>query len=155
MFRHHDEGPPSNAYQLRQQMFSIGDDYWIENGAGVRVYKVDGKALRARKTLVLQDAAGRDLFTIQEVKLSVRDSMEIHNDSGKIASVHKKMISPLRDHYVVEHVAGKDWNSDLAEVSKKWFRARDTYGIEIVPDQHDALVLAVAIVVDTMSNPGN
>ena len=58
MFRHHDdrgEAAGPNVYQMRQQMFAIGDDFWIENGAGQRAFKVDGKALRIRKTLVLED----------------------------------------------------------------------------------------------------
>jgi uncharacterized protein YxjI len=42
----------------------------------------------------------------------------------------------------------------IAEVSKKWFRVRDTYGVEIAPGQDDALVLAVAIVVDQMTHGG-
>src|SRR5689334_56356 len=42
-------------FQMRQKMLSIGDDYWIENDAGERVFKVDGKALRLRNTLDLED----------------------------------------------------------------------------------------------------
>lgn len=45
-------------YQMREQMFAIGDDYWIETDTGQRVFKVDGKALRIRKTLVLETPAG-------------------------------------------------------------------------------------------------
>ena len=36
---------------MREKLFSIGDDYWIENEAGERAFKVDGKALRIRDTL--------------------------------------------------------------------------------------------------------
>ena len=40
---------------MRQKLVSIGDDYWIENDQGERVFKVDGKALRARQTLIFED----------------------------------------------------------------------------------------------------
>jgi len=40
-----DPGGGDNRYQMREKMVSIGDDFWIENGAGQRVFKVDGKAL--------------------------------------------------------------------------------------------------------------
>ena len=56
-------------YQMREKMFAIGDDYWIEDDAGERAFKVDGKALRVRDTFVLEDASGDELFTIQEKKL--------------------------------------------------------------------------------------
>ena len=29
-------GAGPNVYQMRQQMLAIGDDFWIENGAGPR-----------------------------------------------------------------------------------------------------------------------
>ena len=39
----------------------------------------------------------------------------------------------------------------VAEVSKRWFRIRDTYGIEIAPGQDDALILAVTVCIDQMA----
>ena len=33
-------------YRMREKMFSIGDDYWIETDSGERAFRVDGKALR-------------------------------------------------------------------------------------------------------------
>lgn len=38
----------------------------------------------------------------------------------------------------------------VAEVSKRWFRVRDTYGIEIAPGQDDGLILAVTACIDEM-----
>ena len=38
-------GGDATRYQMRQKLVSIGDDFWIENDRGERVYKVDGKAL--------------------------------------------------------------------------------------------------------------
>ena len=51
-------GGGKNHYQMRQKMISIGDDFWIENDHGQKVFKVDGKALRVRQTLILEDAHG-------------------------------------------------------------------------------------------------
>jgi len=170
MFRRHDDqgaGAPT-AYQMHQRMFAIGDDFWIER-SGQRAFKVDGKALRIRKTLVLEDAAGRELYKIQEKLVTIRDVMAIENDSGTVGTVKKALISPLREHYEVDlggrgkwDVQGKITDHEyeisgpggrIATVSKRWFRVRDTYGVEIGPGQDDAFVLAVAIVVDQMSHP--
>jgi uncharacterized protein YxjI len=51
---------------MREQLLSIGDDYWIEDESGRRVFKVDGKAVRVRDTFVLQDASGQEAAKIQE-----------------------------------------------------------------------------------------
>ena len=40
-------------YKLQRKLFSIGEDFWIENDRGEPVYKVDGKVLRIRETFVL------------------------------------------------------------------------------------------------------
>src|SRR6476620_7068472 len=89
--------PGESNYQMREKMFSIGDDYWIESGRGQRAFKVDGKALRVRDTLVIEDPSGRELYKIQEKKLRVRDTMEIERDADTVATIKKAMISPLRD----------------------------------------------------------
>ena len=155
-------------YQMREKMFSIGDDYWIENSRGERAFKVDGKALRIRETLVLETAGGEEVFTIQEKKLSVRDKMEIERSGQTVATVKKALVSPLRDRFSIDVEGGEDMEAKgnivdheytverggnkVAEVSKKWFRVRDTYGIEIAPEQDDALILAVTVCIDQMAH---
>jgi len=158
-------------YQMRQKMVSIGDDFWIENDHGQKVFKVNGKALRVRQTLVFEDAHGRELCKIQERMLRIKDSMEIEGPNGeKLAMVKKALITPLRDRWsanlgggpdldiqgnILDHEytisAGRD---KVAEVSKRWFRLRDTYGVEIKPGQNDVLILAIAVCIDEMSHAG-
>ena len=155
-------------YQMRQKAFAIGDDYWIENGDGERQYKVNGKALRIRDTLVLEDLSGAELFTIQEKKLHIRDTMEIERGGKTVATVKKALISPIRERFSVEVEGGDDMEAKgnivdheykierdgdrVAEVSKRWFRVRDTYGIEVAPGENDALILAVAVCIDRMGH---
>src|SRR5438045_3542181 len=133
-------------YQMRQNLISIGDDFWIENDHGQRIFRVDGKAMRVRHTLAFEDANGHELCRIQEKMLRIKDSMEIEGPSGgRMAIVKKALISPLRDRWQVKIGDGPDMDvqgnildheysiSDgrqkVAEVSKKWFRVRDTYGV--------------------------
>lgn len=156
-----------SQYRMREKLFSIGDDYWIETGEGERAFKVNGKALRVRETLVLEGLSGDELYTIQEKKLRVRDTMEIERRGKTVATVKKALVSPLRDRYSIEVEGGDDLDvkgnildhefkferdgDKVGEVSKRWFRLRDTYGIEIAPDQDDALILAAAICIDQMA----
>jgi uncharacterized protein YxjI len=154
-------------YRMREKLFAIGDDYWIENEAGERAYKVNGKALRIRDTLVLEDPSGAELFQVQEKKLRVRDTMEIERGGETVATVKKALITPLRDRFSIAVEGGEDMEAKgnivdheykierggdkVAEVSKRWFRVRDTYGIEIAPGQDDALILAATVCIDQMA----
>jgi uncharacterized protein YxjI len=154
-------------YRMREKLFSIGDDFWIENDAGERAFKVDGKALRIRDTLVFKGPSGDDLFSVQEKKLHIRDTMEIERDGRTVATVKKALITPLRDRFSIEVEGGEDMEAKgnivdheykiergghkVAEVSKRWFRVRDTYGIEVDEGQEDALILAITVCIDRMS----
>ncbi len=160
-------GDDGTKYRMREKMFAVGDDFWIENEEGERAFKVDGKALRIRDTLVLEAASGGELYEIQEKKLTIRDKMEIERGGATVATVKKALITPLRDRFSVEVEGGEDMEAKgnivdheyeierggdkVAEVSKRWFRVRDTYGIEIRPDQDDALILAVSVCIDQMA----
>ena len=83
---------------MREHLFSIGDDFWIENSEGERIYKVDGKALHVRKTFVLEDASGDEVARIQERKLSVRDKVAIERDGRDDVTVHKALVG-IRDRF--------------------------------------------------------
>jgi uncharacterized protein YxjI len=160
--------PGESHFRMREKMFAIGDDYWIETGLGVRAFKVNGKALRVRDTLIIEDPSGRELMKIQEKMARVRDTMDIERDGDTIATVKKAMITPLRERFsvdvhgsgdleaqgnIVDHEYTIERGRDkVAEVSKRWFRVRDTYGIEVEPGNDAALVLAIAVCIDQMTH---
>lgn len=157
----------TKRYKIRQNLISIGDDFWIENEEGKKVFKVDGKVLRIRKTLVFEDAKGKKLAQIQERLLAIKDTMVVEDADGKdIATIKKALITPLRDRWDVKVKNGpdldvqgdflaheytiKDGRNKVAEVSKKWLRITDTYGVEIEAGQNDILILAIAVAIDIM-----
>src|SRR6476646_8972424 len=87
------------TYQMREKLFAIGDDFWIEDQSGERAFKVNGKALRVRDTFVFEDPGGAEMVTVQEKKLHIRDTMEIERDGHTVATVKKALITPLRERF--------------------------------------------------------
>jgi uncharacterized protein YxjI len=152
---------------MREKIFAIGDDFWIETEDAKRAFKVDGKALRIRRTFILESPSGEELLKIQERKLRVRDTMQIEREGQTVATIHKALITPLRDRFTIDLDEGGQLSAKgnivdheyqierdgekIAEVSKRWFRVRDTYGIEIAPGENDALILAATVCLDEMS----
>ena len=169
LLRRRDEAG-GTRYQMREKLFAIGDDFWIETDDGRRAFKVNGKAVRLRSTFILESPAGDELFKIQEKKLHIRDTMEIERDGHTVATVKKALITPLRDRFAIELDDGGELNAKgnivdheyeierdgdtVAKISKRWFRIRDTYGIEIAPGENDALILAATVCIDEMADRG-
>jgi uncharacterized protein YxjI len=156
----------AHRFQMREKLLSIGDDFWIEDDQGERVYKVNGKAMRIRDTFVLEDRQGQEVAKIQEKKLTIRDKMKIERGDRTLATIHKAMIG-IRDRFDIDVEDGEDLKARgnitdheyeikrdgdvVAKISKKWFRVRDSYGIEVEPGEDVALVMAVTVAIDNMS----
>lgn len=152
-------------FRMREEILSIGDDAWIENEDGDHVYRVNGKAMRLTETIALEDTDGNELAWLKEPLMKVRDSMDI-TIGDREATVKKKLMS-IRDTFFLEVKDGPEYQAkgdlvdheyeiecdgkEVAKVSKKWFRMRETYGIEIEPDQDIVLLLCFAICIDSMN----
>lgn len=167
-----DHGEGVTRYRMRQKMVSLGDDYWIDDESGDHRYKVNGKVLRARRTYHIEDRDGRRVATVQSRPLRIKDSMAIEDGDGqRVALVKKAVIGPLRDRWRIKQEDGGDLRVcgnildheytierdgyKVAEVSKKWFRVRDTYGLDVGPGTDPATVLAAAVAIDAMAHPGD
>jgi uncharacterized protein YxjI len=151
-------------FLVRDRLLGFGDDYWIEDQHGNKVFLVDGKAMRLRDTFELKDTQGRVLIDIHEKMFALRDTMIIERDGDPLATIKRKRLSLLRNHYRVSLVDGTDLDVSgkildrefaidydgelLAQISRRWLHVRETYGLEIVRDDADpALLIAVAVCV--------
>lgn len=119
--RRHDE-PGGTRYRMREKLFSIGDDFWIETEEGERAFKVNGKAMRVR-----------------EKKLTIRDTMRIERSGDTVATVKKALITPLRDRFAIEL-------ENDEELSAKGNIVDHERG------QNDALILAATVCIDEMAD---
>ncbi|MFE6227063.1 LURP-one-related family protein [Streptomyces sp. NPDC057854] len=155
-------------YLVRDKIFAIGDDYWIEDEDGRPAFLVDGKALRLRDTLELKDPDGRVLVTLREKFFALRDAMTVERDDRPLATVRRKRLSLLRNHYRVTLADGTELDVSgrildrefaveydgelLAHISRRWLRVRDTYAVDVVREDADAaLLIAVAVCVIRMA----
>ncbi|MFD4786364.1 LURP-one-related/scramblase family protein [Streptomyces sp. NPDC058459] len=151
-------------FLVRDRLLGIGDDYWIEDESGRKVFLVDGKAMRLRDTFELKDTAGDVLIDIHEKMFALRDTMVIQRDGEDLATIRHKRLSLLRNHYRVDladgtelDVSGKILDREfaveyegelLAVISRRRLTVRDTYGVDVVRDDADpTLLIAVAVCV--------
>lgn len=152
-------------FLVRDRLLGIGDDYWIEDDRGNKVFLVDGKAMRLRDTFELKDTHGQVLIDIHQKMFALRDTMIIERAGHPLARIRRKRLSLLRNHYRVSladgttelDVSGKILDREfaieydgelLAVVSRRWLHVQETYGVDVVREDADpALLIAVAVCV--------
>ena len=114
---------------MRQYLISNGDDFWITNEAGQMAFQV-------------RESDGEENYRDQ-----------------------KALITPLRNPWTVKFRNGPDMDMQgnildheyeikagrrkVTQVSRKWFKVRDTCGGEIAPGEQDVVILAVTAAVVT------
>ncbi|MBO0685682.1 MAG: LURP-one-related family protein [Candidatus Dormibacteraeota bacterium] len=154
-------------YQLHRKLFSIGEDFWIEDEHGDRVFRVDGKVLSIHGRFVIEDLNGSELATIGTKLVALRPTMRIERHGELYATVKKALFTLLRQHYTIQVEDGEELEAEgsitnheyeirangrvVAEISKRWFSLRDTYGVAVGPGQDAVLLLAAAVCIDEMS----
>ncbi|MEU3849271.1 LURP-one-related family protein [Streptomyces sp. NPDC029554] len=151
-------------FLVYDRLLGFGDDYWIEDEHGAKVFLVDGKALRLRDTWELKDPQGHVLVDIHQKMLALRDTMVLQRAGEPLATIRRKRLSLLRNHYRVSLADGSELDVSgrildrefaveydgelLAVISRRWLTLRDTYGVDVVREDADpALLIAVAVCV--------
>jgi uncharacterized protein YxjI len=155
-------------FQMRQRLISIGEDYDIRDERGHRAFHVDGKVLRIRETFVITDMQGHEVVTVKQKLVAIRETMTVERGGETIASVRKALLRLLRDKFVI-NVRGGDnlvatgsfleynykirrGRKVIANISKRWFTIRDTYGIEIEAGEDIGLILGIAVIIDEVTH---
>ena len=151
-------------YLIRERLFDLGDDFDITDDSGRKVFHVDGKVLSLRDRLIIEDPSGREVASVHRQLVALRPTYTISIGGEKAAEVRKKLFTPFRDKYTIDipgphdlemrgdlldhdYVVERD-GRQVAAVSKKWFRVRDTYAVDIAEGEDDLLILAGVLALD-------
>jgi uncharacterized protein YxjI len=158
-------------YVMKQKLFAWGDDFRIENDRGDDVFYVDGRAFSIGNKLAFQDLHGNELAFIRQKLLSFGPAYEITRGGALLAVVKKHLFTLFRCKFTVDVPGPADLEAQgsfldleyafsrgdqkVAEVSKRWFRWTDTYGVDIADEEDDVLILAATVVIDMICHADN
>ena len=154
-------------YRMSTQIAKTGSDFLVLNDAGEHVLLIDGRLLADEDTISVEHLTRQVRYQSVAHLARKMDRLAITDAGGnEVGSVVRKQISPLRDRFVIELVSGQVLLVDgkvanhefslsgidgpVAEVSRRWFRARNSYGVEIKPGQPDALLITAILAMDSM-----
>jgi uncharacterized protein YxjI len=151
-------------YQMKQNLFSWGQDFTITDADGNDAFIVDGAAFSIGDQLAFKDLAGNELLHIKQRLFSWSAAYEIRKGDEVRAVVEKELFTLFSCSFTVDVTGPDDLQAEgdfldleyeflrgerkVATVSKRWFSLSDTYGIDIADGEDEILILASAVVID-------
>src|SRR5262245_31387654 len=105
-----------HRYIMRQRIFTLGQDFYINNAANQPMFKIDGKVRLVKESLKFRDMQGNLLYQLDERVIRIRESFDILNANGQLAAkVHNAIFDPLRERFTIE-IPGKENLMTLGKV---------------------------------------
>lgn len=157
----------NTRYRMSADLVALGHDFPVLNDAGEHVFRFSGRAITNHDTIQIEDMRGRMLYSCPAHDARKTNRIVVVNSADtEIGSVVRQPSSPLRDRFTIEVRNGPSLTIDgsitthefriigpsglVAEISKRWFRARGSYGVEVTAPEDDALLLTAVVVLDQM-----
>lgn len=157
----------TSRYRMSVDLAVLEGDFFVLNDAGEHVFRIGGRALWHDDTIQIANLRGQVLYAAQVHAARKRERIAIVDAGGnERASVVRVPISALRDRFCVElyerqqlevegSVSTHEYSIEgpsglVAEISPRWFHAKGSYGVEVVNDEDQALMLATVLVLDQM-----
>lgn len=156
-------------YQIRQKIFSFGDNFAIKNDRDEDQFVVRGKVFTLGDKLKIEDLEGNELVYIEQKIFRFLPEYNIYRGGEHLAQVKKEFtffkprfyIKSTMGNYTIDgNIFAHDFQilkdgRAVAYVSKKWLSFSDTYLAEIDDREDQAFMLALVIVIDQVLHDNN
>ena len=87
-------------YILTQKLFTLGDDFFIEDENGKKVFEVDGKLFSIGEKLWFKDHNGNKIFKLKEKLIKLTDTYIIEKNNKDYVKIHKKMFTIFKENFI-------------------------------------------------------
>jgi uncharacterized protein YxjI len=154
-------------YRLPKNVAALQGAILVRNDCGETAFEIDSGAGPTTDVVRVRALTGPGVCLIRGSALRAGDTIEIVDpDAMTLATITRVELSPVRDRFLVQVGPETTWiveglvpdyeywirsgQGEIAQVSRRWFRARNSYGIQVQPGQNDLLLLTVAVCLDLL-----
>jgi uncharacterized protein YxjI len=155
---------PGQTFVLNEKLISMTGDLWIDDSNGNHAFEVDGKLLALRRSLILRDIAGQELYEINKSLAHVHTTFEVKQGEKVVATIQKALVSMFGEHFAITAADGGqlkvtgNWmnrefhvqkdGTDVIVASRQFFSIHDAYGIQVAPGYDAPLALAIIVALE-------
>jgi uncharacterized protein YxjI len=166
-----DEQTNFERYRAPQNVAALQGRILVRNDRGRAAFAIDCGMQLIADVVRVRTLAGDAACMIQGSALLSGASVAIVDpDQNMLAAIERVELSPVRDCFAVHRGADASWrvsgrvtdyeyqlwehDLEIAAISRRWFRARDSFGVQVAAGQPDLLVVTVAVCLDLMLHAG-
>lgn len=145
---------------MKQKVFSLSEKFTVKNQQEKDVYYVEGSFMQIPKTFSIMNAAGAEVALITKKMFSFLPKFFVEVNGREILTI-KKELSFFKARYTIDsadiEVRGNWWDMDfqvlqrgvvIGEVNKVWFTWGDSYEIQILNNEMEAIIIAFVVAID-------
>ncbi|AIQ40800.1 LURP-one-related family protein [Paenibacillus sp. FSL R5-0912] len=145
---------------IKQKVFSLREKFTVKNQQEQDVYYVEGSFMRIPKTFAIMNTADEEVALITKKVFSFLPKFFVEVDGREVLTI-KKEFSFLKARYTIDsadiEVHGNWWDMDfqviqrgavIGEVNKKWFTWGDSYSVQVLNEEMEAVIIAIVVAID-------
>jgi uncharacterized protein YxjI len=145
---------------IKQKVFSLSGKFTVKDQEEKDVYFVEGSFMQIPKTFSIMNPARDEVALITKKTFSFLPTFFVEVN-GREALTIKKEFSFFKARYKIDgagiEVLGNWWDMDFqvlqhgevaGKVSKEWFTWGDSYKVQILNEEMEAVVIALVVAID-------
>ncbi len=145
---------------INQKVFSLAEKFTIKDAQEQDVYYVEGSFMRIPKTFTIMNTTRDEIAFITKKAFAFLPKFFVEVDGREVLTI-KKEFSFFKSRYTIEgtdiEVQGNWWdmefqivkcNEVVGRVKKAWFTWGDSYKVEILDEDMEAIIIAIVIAID-------
>lgn len=145
---------------IKQKVFSLGEKFTIKDEQENDVYFVEGSFMKVPKVFSIMNAMRDEVAHITKKVFTFLPKFHVEVNGQEILTI-KKELSFFKARYTIDaadiEIQGNWWDMDyqilqqgevIGEVSKKWLTIADSYTVQVVDEEMEAIVIAIVVAID-------
>ena len=145
---------------IKQKVLSLSGKFAVKDRQENDIYYVEGSFLQIPKTFSIMNTAREEVALITKKTFSFLPKFFVEVNGREVLTI-KKEFSFFKAHYTIDaagiEVHGNWWDMDFqvlrhgevaGNVSKEWFTWGDSYRVQVLDEEMEAVLIALVIAID-------
>lgn len=145
---------------IKQKVFSLSGKFTVKDEQEKDVYYVEGSFMQIPKTFSIVNTTRDEIALISKKVFSFLPKFFVEVNGREVVTI-KKEFSFFKARYTIDaadiEVLGNWWDMDfqilqhgviIGKVNKEWFTWGDSYKIQILNEDLEAIIIALVIAID-------